>query len=140
VGKKTGALPCGRKSGEPLADGSLSPMQGMDKKGPTAVLKSALRADFKEAAAGILTMRFPKSFFQTMPVREKIIDMVDSFFRQGGTYIQFNVMDRNALIDAKKHPERYKDLVVRVGGYSAYFIYLSPEIQDEIIRRTEQSL
>ncbi len=140
VGKKTGALPCGRKSGEPLADGSLSPMQGMDKKGPTAVLKSALRADFKEAAAGILTMRFPKSFFQTMPVREKIIDMVDSFFQQGGTYIQFNVMDRNALIDAKKHPERYKDLVVRVGGYSAYFIYLSPEIQDEIIRRTEQSL
>ncbi len=140
VGKKMGALPCGRKAGEPLADGSLSPMQGMDKQGPTAVLKSALRADFSEATGGILTLRFPAYLFQTMEIREKMVDLINTFFQEGGTYIQFNLVDRNALIDAKLHPDRYKDLVVRVGGYSAYFIYLSPELQDEIIRRTEHSL
>ncbi|MDP2931345.1 MAG: pyruvate formate lyase family protein [Chloroflexota bacterium] len=139
VGVKMGALPSGRKAHEPLADGSLSPEQGMDRKGPTAVLKSALRADFTDATGGILNMGFPVALFKAPEIREKMIDFIETFFKQGGTYIQFNILDRQTLIEAKKHPEQYKDLVVRVGGFSAYFVTLSPEVQDELIRRTEST-
>jgi formate C-acetyltransferase len=139
VGTKMGALPSGRKAKEPLADGSLSPTQGVDKQGPTAVLKSALRTDFTDATGGILNMGFPASLFKTSDIREKMIDFVEFFFKEGGTYIQFNILDKNTLIEAKKHPEQYKDLVVRVGGFSAYFVTLSPEVQDELIRRTEST-
>ena len=69
-----------------------------------------------------------------------MIDFVEPFFKQGGTYIQFNILDKKTLLEAKKHPEQYKDLVVRVGGFSAYFVSLSPEVQDELIRRTESTL
>ena len=69
-----------------------------------------------------------------------MFDVIESFFRGGGTYIQFNIMDAATLKEAKRHPEKYRDLVVRVGGYSAYFVSLSPEVQDEIIGRTEHSL
>lgn len=138
-GKKIGALPSGRKAKEPLPDGSLSPMQGLDSKGPTAVLNSALKADFKEGISGILNMRFPGQLFEGQDNRNKLIDLVQGYFGAGGTYIQFNILDRQTLLNAKSHPEDYKDLVVRVGGYSAYFVNLSPEVQDELIRRTEQS-
>jgi formate C-acetyltransferase len=137
TGKKMGALPCGRKAWQPLADGSLSPMQGMDRNGPTAVIKSALRADFKESTGGILNMAFPAPLFQNTEVREKIIDFIETFLGEGGTYIQFNILNKKTLVEAKKHPEKYKDLVVRVGGFSAYFVTLSPEVQDELIRRSE---
>lgn len=136
-GKKLAALPSGRKAREPLPDGSLSPMQGMDTCGPTAVLNSALKADFKEAANGILNMKFAGHLFQNRETTEKIIDLVQGFFGAGGNYIQFNILDGEMLVEAKKHPELYRDLLVRVGGYSAYFVTLSPEVQDEIIRRTE---
>ncbi len=140
AGKKLAALPNGRKSGEILPDGSLSPMQGMDKKGPTAVLNSALAADFKEGMAAIMTMQFPGSLAASPKTREKMITLLKSFFERGGSYLQFNLLDAKALKDAKLHPENYRDLVVRVGGYSAFFVTLSPEIQDEIIARTQQPI
>ncbi len=140
VGKKLAALPTGRKAGTPLPDGSLSPMHGMDKKGPTAVLNSALAADFKEALGGVMTMQFPGSLAASPQNRDKLITLVESFFERGGTYLQFNLVNAEALKDAKLHPENYRDLVVRVGGYSAFFVMLSPEIQDEIIARTQHTI
>ncbi len=140
-GKYLGALPNGRKAGEILADGSLSATQGMDRNGPTALLNSALKADFKEQSlAGIMTIKFPKNLLANKEVRDKVIDMTESFFDDGGTYLQFNILDAKMLREAKLHPEKYKDLLVRVAGYSAYFVNLSPEVQDEIIGRTEHSL
>ncbi|MBI2857735.1 MAG: hypothetical protein HYX90_01545 [Chloroflexi bacterium] len=139
-GKKLAALPNGRKAREPLVDGSLSPMHGMDTQGPTAMLKSALKADFREATAGVLNVKFPTSLFQSQETREKLVDLTERFLGAGGTYVQYNLLDRNDLLAAKRHPEKYRDLIVRVGGYSAYFVTLSPEVQDDIIRRTEQSL
>lgn len=141
AGKRLAALPNGRKAGQPLADGSLSPMQGMDSKGLTALLGSALKADFKDDSMfGILNVKLPGALVASKETREKLIDVVTSYFRAGGTYIQFNVLDAGLLREAKRNPEQYRDLVVRVGGYSAYFVNLSPEVQDEIIARTEHSL
>ncbi|MFH1487253.1 MAG: pyruvate formate lyase family protein [Chloroflexota bacterium] len=140
AGKGVGALPNGRKAGTPLVDGSLSPMAGMDRNGPTAVLNSALKADYKESLVAILNQKFPLTVASNPETMEKIAALTTTFINNGGLHIQFNFIDRNVLLDAKKHPERYKDLVVRVAGYSAYFVNLSPEIQDEIIARTEQSL
>jgi len=140
AGKGVGALPDGRKAREPLADGSLSPMTGRDKNGPTAVVNSVLKADFTEAAVSILNMKFPAGLFQAPDNLDKLIAFTEAFLKNGGIHIQYNILNKDILIEAKKNPEKYKDLVVRVAGYSAYFVNLSPEIQDEIIARTEQWL
>jgi pyruvate-formate lyase len=140
AGKRLAALPNGRKAGEPLPDGSLSPMQGMDRNGPTAMLNSALTADFRESLAGILNVKLPASIMESKGTREKVISMTENFFRTGGTYIQYNVINADTLRKAKLNPEKFRDLVIRVGGYSAYFVNLSSEIQDEIIQRTEYSM
>ncbi|MBI4330700.1 MAG: hypothetical protein HY673_05435 [Chloroflexi bacterium] len=140
AGKKLAALPNGRKAGEPLADGSLSAMQGMDRNGPTALLNSVLKADFKEASASVLNLKFPAPLLRSIEMQDKICGLTESFFRRGGSYIQYNIMDAELLRDAKRHPEKHRDLVVRVGGFSAYFVALSPEVQDELISRTELSL
>ncbi|MBI2907151.1 MAG: hypothetical protein HYX92_05785 [Chloroflexi bacterium] len=140
AGKKVGALPNGRKRGAPFADGSLSPMNGMDKSGPTAVLNSAIKADFVEAMVPILNQKFPLTIVRSAEAMQKVAALTRSFIDNGGLHVQFNFVDRNVLLDAKAHPERYKDLVVRVAGYSAYFVNLTPEVQDEIISRTEQCL
>ncbi|MBI2906142.1 MAG: hypothetical protein HYX92_00655 [Chloroflexi bacterium] len=140
AGKGVGALPNGRKAGTPLVDGSLSPMGGMDRNGPTAVLNSALKADYKESLVAILNQKFPLTVAHSPESMDKIAALTSTFINNGGLHIQFNFIDRNVLLSAKKHPERYKDLVVRVAGYSAYFVHLSPEIQDEIIARTEQTI
>lgn len=139
-GKGVGALPNGRKAGEPLADGSLSPTQGVDTNGPTAVCNSALKADFTDARTAVLNQKFPLSLFKTAGFAEKLVDFTETFLRNGGLHIQYNLLDAETLREAKKHPEQYKDLIVRVAGYSAYFILLAPEVQDEIIARTEQVL
>ncbi len=138
AGKGVGALPSGRNAWSPLTDGSLSPMVGMDKKGPTAVMNSAIRADFKEAAVSILNQKFPLAFVHSPESMDKVADFTLTFIRLGGSHIQYNFLDRKTLLEAKKHPENYRDLVVRVAGYSAYFVHLSPELQDEIIARSEQ--
>ncbi|MBI2906434.1 MAG: hypothetical protein HYX92_02130 [Chloroflexi bacterium] len=139
TGKGVGATPNGRPSRAPFADGSLSPMNGMDKSGPTAVLNSALKADYKESLVAILNQKFPLTVVQNPEIMQKIAAIAATFMRNGGLHIQYNFVDRKILLDAKKRPEKYRDLVVRVAGYSAYFVNLTPEVQDEIISRTEQS-
>jgi pyruvate-formate lyase len=133
-----GALANGRKAKEPLNDGSISPMRGMDKLGPTGVIRSALKAGFKESYASCLNQKFSSTVTQSLESREKLAILTDTFFRNGGQHIQFNLVDTKELLDAKAHPEKHRDLVVRVGGFSAYFVMLSPEIQDDIIYRSEQ--
>jgi len=137
-GLGVGALPDGRKSKEPLNDGSISPMRGMDKLGPTAVIRSALKAGFNESYASCLNQKFSNTVMQSPESREKLAILTDTFFRNGGQHIQYNMVDTEELLDAKVHPEKHRDLVVRVGGFSAYFVMLSPEIQDDIIYRSTQ--
>jgi pyruvate-formate lyase len=133
-----GALPNGRKAKEPLNDGSISPMRGMDKLGPTGVMRSVLKAGFKESYASCLNQKFSSTVMQSPESREKLAILTDTFFRNGGQHIQFNMVDTKELLDAKSHPDKHRDLVVRVGGFSAYFVMLSPEIQDDIIYRSTQ--
>jgi pyruvate-formate lyase len=139
-GLGVGALPNGRKSKEPLNDGSISPMRGADVNGPTAVIRSVLKAGFDEAQASVLNQKFSPSVVRSPESRKKIAIYTDTFFRNGGQHIQFNIVDTKELLDAKANPEKHKDLIVRVGGFSAYFVQLSPEVQDDVILRTEHSL
>jgi formate C-acetyltransferase len=120
-GLGVGALPNGRKSKEPLNDGSISPMRGMDKLGPTGVMRSVIKAGFKESYASCLNQKFSGTVMQSPESREKLAVLTDTFFRNGGQHIQYNLVDTKELLDAKAHPEKYRDLVVRVGGFSAYF-------------------
>jgi pyruvate-formate lyase len=133
-----GALPNGRKAKEPLNDGSISPMRGMDKLGPTGVMRSVIKAGFKESYASCLNQKFSSTVTQSLESREKLAVLTDTFFRNGGQHIQYNLVDTKELLDAKAYPDKHRDLVVRVGGFSAYFVMLSPEIQDDIIYRSEQ--
>ncbi len=137
-GLGVGALANGRKSREPLNDGSISPMRGMDKHGPTGVLRSVLKAGFNESYASCLNQKFSSTVMRSPESREKLASLTDTFLRNGGQHIQFNLLDREELLDAKVHPQKHADLVVRVGGFSAYFVMLSPEIQDDVIYRSEQ--
>ena len=137
-GLGVGALPNGRKSKEPLNDGSISPMRGMDKLGPTGVMRSVIKAGFKESYASCLNQKFSSTVMQSPESREKLAILTDTFFRNGGQHIQYNMVDTEELLDAKAHPEKHRDLVVRVGGFSAYFVMLSTEIQDDIILRSTQ--
>jgi formate C-acetyltransferase len=137
-GLGVGTLPNGRKSKEPLNDGSISPMRGMDKLGPTGVMRSVIKAGFKESYASCLNQKFSSTVMQSPESREKLAILTDTFFKNGGQHIQFNMVDTEELLDAKKHPEKHRDLVVRVGGFSAYFVMLSSEIQDDIILRSTQ--
>lgn len=141
LGKTIGALPDGRKSGEPLADGSLSPMRGADLKGPTAVINSASKINHtEEASYTLFNMKIMPSLLKTQNGLRKFIALVKTYFNRGGYMIQFNIMGQQVLLEAKKHPEQYRDLLVRVAGYSAYFVELSAEIQDDIVSRTEHTM
>jgi formate C-acetyltransferase len=139
-GLGVGASANGRKAKEPLNDGSMSPMRGMDKSGPTAVLRSVLKAGFHESYASALNQKFSASIVQSPESRSKLVTLTDTFLRQGGQHIQYNLLDTQELLDAKTHPENHRDLVVRIGGFSAYFVQLSPEIQDDVINRSQQGL
>jgi formate C-acetyltransferase len=141
LGKTVGALPDGRKAYWPLADGSLSPTQGVDIKGPTAVINSATKVNHTEVAvSSLFNLKFPPTIIQSREGIWKFVTLVKTYFDNGGYHVQFNLMGQETLLDAKKHPEKYRDLLVRVAGYSAYFVELSPEVQDEIIARTEHTL
>jgi pyruvate formate-lyase/glycerol dehydratase family glycyl radical enzyme len=137
-GLGVGALADGRKALEPLNDGSMSPMRGMDTLGPTGVMRSALKAGFDESYASCLNQKFSWTVMQSPESREKLAILTETFFKNGGQHIQYNMVDTAELKDAKVHPEKHRDLVVRVGGFSAYFVMLSSEIQDDIIYRSEQ--
>lgn len=134
-GSVIGALPDGRKAGEPLSEG-ISPVQGADQNGPTAVLKSASKIDHLRTGGTLLNQKFSPDFFRDDDSIAKVAQLVRSYFRLDGHHIQFNVVSADTLRDAQKHPEKYRDLIVRVAGYSDYFVDLTPELQEEIIGRT----
>jgi pyruvate formate-lyase/glycerol dehydratase family glycyl radical enzyme len=139
-GLGVGALPNGRKAFEPLNDGAISPMRGADRKGPTAVLRSALKAGFKESHASVLNQKFSAAILRSPENIDKLVAYTNAFMSNGGSHIQYNMVDTNELRDAKIHPENHRDLIVRIGGFSAYFTQLSPSIQDDVIDRNEHSL
>jgi formate C-acetyltransferase len=139
-GLGVGALPNGRKALEPLNDGALSPMRGADRKGPTAVIRSAVKAGFKESYASVLNQKFSSSIVQSEESIDKLVAYTNAFMLNNGSHIQYNMVDTNELKAAKKDPEGYRDLIVRIGGFSAYFTQLSPSIQDDVINRSEHNL
>jgi formate C-acetyltransferase len=136
-GCMVGATPDGRKSGEPLSEG-ISPVQGMDRHGPTAVVKSCAKIDHIRTGGTLLNQKFTPQLLSDERSRDKLAALIRAYFKMNGHHVQFNVVTAATLIDARKHPEKYRDLIVRVAGYSDYFVNLTPELQDEIIRRTEQ--
>lgn len=136
-GLGTGALPDGRLAGMPFADGTISPMVGRDTKGPTAVLQSVSKVDPMGSFAQLLNQRFMPQYLEG-DNKQLFAAYLKTWSDLGIWHIQFNVVDSEVLRDAQKHPERYQDLVVRVAGFSAYFLDLSTTVQDEIIARTEQ--
>lgn len=134
-GKVVGATPDGRKANQPISEG-ISPVQGMDLNGPTAVLKSAAKIDHLRTGGTLLNQKFTPSFMADETGIRKIASLVRSYFKLDGHHIQFNVADAKTLKEAQKNPEKYRNLIVRVAGYSDYFINLGKELQDEIIKRT----
>lgn len=137
MGRLTGALPCGRKRGESLSNG-LSPVQGADQDSPAAVIASLQKMDqFKFANGMVLDIKLNPEMLKRESHRLLLRRFLEVYFRQGGMEIQLNVVDRKTLLEAKAHPEEYRNLLVRVSGFSAYFVNLFEELQDEIIRRTE---
>jgi formate C-acetyltransferase len=138
-GAMTGATPDGRFAGETLADGSVSPGQGRDTQGPTAVLRSAMAVNQRPYQATLLNMKFDPSAFKTEEDLRKLSILMRTYFSQGGKHVQFNVVDKETLLDSQKQPEKHRDLIVRVAGYSAYFVNLGKPVQNEIIERTEYS-
>ncbi len=140
MGAAVGATPDGRRGGEPLADGGLSPVAGRDRKGPTAVLRSVSKIDLKLASNGtLLNMKFLPSFFETEDALEKFVALLRGFCALRIPHVQFNVVSTRTLREAQMQPEQYRNLVVRVAGYSAFFTDLDRNLQEEIIRRTEFS-
>jgi len=140
-GAKIGALPSGRKAKEPLADGSVSPSPGQDTEGPTAVIWSASKVlDTSKYAASLLNLKFHPSALGTEAGLRKLTALIKTYLDLGGHHVQFNIVSADTLKDAKLHPENYRDLIVRVAGFSAFFVHLEPRIQDEIIKRSQWRL
>jgi formate C-acetyltransferase len=138
LGQSTGATPDGRLAYTPLADG-IGPASGRDVRGPTATANSVAKLDHGVASNGtLLNQKFHPSALAGMLGLEKFVSLIRGYFDQKGMHVQFNVVNRETLLDAQKHPENYKNLVVRVAGYSALFTTLSRSLQDDIINRTEQ--
>lgn len=139
-GLLTGATPDGRKAGTLLADGTMSPMQGMDHHGPLAVMQSAMKIDQDPFQATLLNMKSSSTALATERDQQKLATMIRTYLTSGGKHVQFNVVDQETLIDARKHPEKHRDLIVRIAGYSAYFVQLNDSMQQEVINRTEHHL
>ena len=138
-GRQTGASPDGRKTGFPLGDGS-GPCQGREKMGPTASILSSTKWSHKELIGGVaVNMKFTKKTF-TQDSAEKVRSLIKAYMERGGFEIQINVVDYETLVKAQERPEEYKDLVVRIGGYSDYFVKLSPEMQAEVLLRTSHDV
>ncbi len=135
-GRMIGALPDGRLAKEPLSEG-VSPVQGADIRGPTAVLKSVAKIDHERTGGTLLNQKFSPKFLDDEKSLQKVAHLVRSYFKMDGHHIQFNVVSVETLRDAQKHPEKYRNLIVRVAGYSDLFVNLGVELQNEIIHRTE---
>jgi formate C-acetyltransferase len=136
-GSKVGATADGRKALQPLSEG-ISPVQGADTQGPTAMVKSAAKIDHLKTGGTLLNQKISPSMFDNESGISKLVSLIRGYFRLDGHHIQFNVVTADTLRDAQKHPEKYRDLIVRVAGYSDYFNDLSEELQNEIINRSEQ--
>ena len=138
-GQVTGASPDGRMAGFPLGDGS-GPAQGRESHGPTASILSSTKWDHTPFIGGVaVNVKFAKRFFNAGSL-EKVIAMVHTYLDRGGFELQINCVDAETLRRARVHPEEYEDLIVRVGGYSDYFVRLSPTMQAEVMERTEHSI
>jgi formate C-acetyltransferase len=140
AGKRVGATPDGRKAGTPISDG-LSPTYGCDLKGPTAALRSVTKVDLVRAPNGVIVnQRLAPGLLTAELGRLKMTQLLRSFVEAGGFHWQFNVVPTETLLEAQAHPEQYRDLVVRVAGYSAFFVDLSRAAQDAIIQRSAPGL
>lgn len=135
-GSVVGATPDGRTAGEPLSEG-VSPVQGADRYGPTAVIKSVAKIDHIRTGGTLLNQKFTPQLLKEDEGIDNLVHLVRTYFRLGGHHIQVNVVTADTLRDAQKNPEKYRDLIVRVAGYSDYFCNISRPLQDEIIARTE---
>jgi len=140
-GAATMATPDGRKARTPLAEGA-SPASGTDRLGPTAVINSVGKLPVAKILGGVLlNQKLNPSTLDNLRDRQKLMQMLRTFFEvHKGWHVQYNIVSRETLLDAKAHPDKYRDLVVRVAGYSAFFTALSPDAQDDIIARTEHTL
>ncbi len=139
LGELTGATPDGRRAGEPLSEG-VSPVQGHDRRGPTAAANSVAKLDHARTNGTLLNMKIAPDSLRTDGQLARLAALIRGYFGQGGHHVQFNIVDRTVLEDAMAHPERHAGLLVRVAGYSDYFVLLSPDIQREILSRTEHGL
>ena len=140
-GKLTAASPDGREAGQPLSDG-ISAVQGMDRSGPTAVLRSVSCFDQSKFSNGtLLNMKLHPTALDAEDGRDKLISLMRTYFGPlGGMEMQLNIVSADTLRDAQVHPENYKDLIVRIAGFSAYFVEVYRAAQDDLIRRTELGL
>jgi formate C-acetyltransferase len=136
-GSVTGATPDGRMAWTPLSEG-VSPVQGADHKGPTAVVRSVAKMDHLRTGGTLLNQKFTPQVLESEDGLNKLVQLIRTYFRLDGHHIQFNVVDAATLRLAQQHPEQYRSLIVRVAGYSDYFCDLSKNLQDEIIARTAQ--
>jgi formate C-acetyltransferase len=136
-GSVTGATPDGRHAGTPLSEG-ISPVQGADRNGPTAVFKSAAKMDHLRTGGTLLNMKFAPSLLEGEQGIRNLAHLVRGYFKMGGHHVQLNVVTKETLLEAQEHPEEHRGLIVRVAGYSDYFCDLSRALQDEIISRTAQ--
>ena len=137
-GSVIGATPDGRRAGQPLSEG-ISPVQGADRKGPTAVLRSAAKMDHARTGGTLLNQKFSPALLADEAGLEGLVQLVRTYFRLDGHHVQFNVVDAATLRHAQEHPGEHRDLIVRVAGYSDYFCDLGRALQDEIISRTEHA-
>ena len=135
-GSVVGATPDGRKAGSPLSEG-ISPVQGADRNGPTAVIKSVTKMDHARTGGTLLNQKFTPQVLEGDDGLDKFAQLIRTYFNLDGHHIQFNVVDAETLRAAQENPDQYRDLIVRVAGYSDYFCDLSRALQDEIIARTE---
>jgi formate C-acetyltransferase len=136
-GMKTAALPNGKRKGEPLLADSIAATPGRDVNGPTAHIKSVLRYHHTDACSGfVFQNKFEKKMFNSEKGRASFIALAKAFFAGGGQQYTITVVSPEDLVDAKKHPENHRNLIVRVGGYSDYFVNLSDELQNNVIERT----
>ena len=137
LGKACGASPDGRKAKDFLADGALSAFPGTDMEGPTGLIRSATKIHTQKLQSTLFNMKFNPTAIEGKAGSEKFIKLNDAYFKLGGYQIQYNIVDRNMLLDAQEHPENYTDLMVRVAGFTARFIDLGPDVQRQVIERTE---
>ncbi len=140
-GKACGATPDGRVAGEPVADGVTSPHPGTDRLGPAAVLRSAQKVDHSRIRGGLLNLKFHPAALRGVDGSRKLLQLIQTFFEtQTAFQVQFNVVDGRMLRQAQARPEAFRDLIVRVAGFSAYFVELQKSVQDQVIERTEHTL